>query len=387
MRIKLLFVIDSLNSGGAERSLVSLLNTLPRDRYDIDLYLTSKVGLYLPLVPDYICIKQIKFLEGKLLAKLFLFMFSIYLRIGKLLSYFGFKSKLHGAQKNWLFNKHYYEAIDGEFDVAFAYSQGFPTYFVSQKVKARRKLAWINTDYRLARYNSGFDKKFYANFDTINLVSPEAAEIFKTIFPKFSLKTIVIRDIISSKMILKMSKDESRILIANPILKILTVGRIVDVKGYDLAIEAAYILKERGFDFIWMVIGEGPLEKRMKQLVVELKLENHFKFLGTFINPFPIFKQCDIYCQTSRFEGYGMAIAEAKILNKPVVSTNFEVVHDQLKNRYNGLIVSKNGQAIADGILELNDNLVLRNDIVNNIKREEKGTEKEIEKILDLIEG
>lgn len=384
---KLLFVIDSLSSGGAERSLVSLLNSLPRDRYIIHLYLVNKSGLYLSLVPEYVDIKQIEFINENIYARLCQFMFSIYLRLWRFLSYLGFKNILHGAQQNWLFNKSYYKPINDEYDIAFAYSQGFPTYFVSQKVKAKRKIAWINTDYKKARYNCRFDEKFYINFDVINLVTTKAAEIFKTIFPQFSSKISIIRDIISPKMILRMSKETSPIELANSKLKILTVGRLVEVKGYDLAIEAASILKARGYEFVWMVIGEGILEKKMKQLVLELKLENFFKFVGTFINPFPVFNQCDIYCQTSRFEGYGMAIAEAKILNKPIISTNFEVVHGQLKNRYNGLIVGMSGMAIADGIMELIDDLVLRSEIVNNIKKEEKGTEKEIEKILDLIEA
>ena len=385
MKEKILFVIDSLNSGGAERSLVSLLNTIPKDRYNIHLYLVSKTGLYLSLIPDYICVNEIEFINENIYARWGHYMFSIYLRLWKLLSYLGIKNNLHGAQQNWLFNKSYFKLIRGEYDIAFAYSQGFPTYFVSQKVKSKRKFAWINTDYKKAGYNHRFDERFYADFDVINLVTPKAAEIFKIIFPQFSSKISIIRDIISPRIISRMSNESCQVQIVNSKLKILTIGRLVDVKGYDLAIEAASILKERGYKFVWMVIGEGPLEKKMKQLVLDLKLENFFKFLGTFINPFPIFKQCDIYCQTSRFEGYGMAIAEAKILNKPIVSTNFEVVHEQLRNRYNGLIVEMSGKSIADGIVEMTDNAILRECVIDNVKQEEKGTEKEIDKVYDLI--
>ena len=120
-------------------------------------------------------------------------------------------------------------------------------------------------------------------------------------------------------------------------VRILTIGRHVYLKGYDMAIDAAKLLKEEGINFRWYSIGEGILTSELKQKVKEYGLSENFIFLGTFTNPYPFIKECDIYCQPSRFEGFGMAIAEAKILNKPSVVTKFDVAYDQINNNKNGL--------------------------------------------------
>ena len=169
-------------------------------------------------------------------------------------------------------------------------------------------------------------------------------------------------------------------------IRILTIGRLVYQKGYEYAIEAAKYLKDKNIDFIWYVIGEGNLRSELEKMVIEYNLQDNFKFLGIFTNPYPFIRECDIYCQPSRFEGFGLAIAEARILNKPIVATNFDIVYDQIRDGENGLISEMNGYSVSKNIERLIEEKNLKREIINNMRMEQVGTEDEIKKVLKLLE-
>ena len=146
------------------------------------------------------------------------------------------------------------------------------------------------------------------------------------------------------------------------------------------------ILKEKGIEFKWYSLGIGPLKDEIEKYIEDNNLKNHFKLLGVKANPYPFIKDCDIYVQTSRFEGFGIAIAEARMLNKPVVTTRFDAVYNQMKDRKNGLVVDMNSQGIVNGILEVINNKELTNEIISYLKTEKKGNTEELEKFYKLIE-
>lgn len=384
MRKRILFVIDSLHSGGAEKSLVSLLSLIDYKKFDVDLLLFKKEGLYLPLVP-----KEVRFLDvpeyfndknnNKIKIKIAKLKNSISIRNPY------YKKIYHCAQitsKNILT---VLEKQNKKYDIAIAYSQGLPTYYVVDKVEAIKKVCWINTDYKKAGYNSKFDKEYYEKYNFIVLVSEKNKEIFENIYPEFKKKLKIVYDIISKDLVTSMAnKGEGYIDNFNGI-RILTIGRHVELKGYDMAIGAAKILKEYGINFRWYSIGEGNLTKKLISEVEKNNLVNEFVFLGTYTNPYPFIKQCDIYCQPSRFEGFGMAIAEARILNKPIVATNFDIVYEQIRDNENGLISDMNVSSIAKNIEKLIKDKDLYQNLINNLKGDGVGTEYEINKIYQLI--
>ena len=120
-------------------------------------------------------------------------------------------------------------------------------------------------------------------------------------------------------------------------------------------------------------------------MVKDYNLQDNVKFLGIFTNPYPFIKECDIYCQPSRFEGFGLAIAEARILNKPIVATNFDIVHDQIRDGENGLIAQMNGYDLGAKIKLIIESDKLRNKIIDRLQSEDIGTEKEIQKVYEII--
>ena len=134
--------------------------------------------------------------------------------------------------------------------------------------------------------------------------------------------------------------------------KILSIGRLENVKGFDMAVEAAKILQDKKIDFEWLIIGEGSERKNLETLIGKYALNNKMKLLGLKDNPYPYLKGCDIVVQSSRFEGKSIALDEAKIFGKPIISTNYPTVYDQL-SKDEGMITEMNPEAIAEGISAL----------------------------------
>lgn len=392
MKKKILFVIDSLNCGGAEKSLISLLSLLDYSKYEVDLQLSKTEGMFLELLPKEVNVLSeldfYKFCELPILNQIKTFNCNYIASKIKLFIMSRLNNnKLHGAQIFWKNCKNSFELLDYRYDIVIAYNQGFPTYFVADKVKATKKIAWVNTDYEKAGYKATIDEKYYDKFDSIVTVSEEAKIILENVFPKFKDKLLVIKDINNAELIKKMANEKEIFRdIDDSIIKIVTVGRLVELKGYDLAIEAATLLDKNKIRFKWYVIGEGPERYIIEKMINERGLAKKFILLGQKSNPYPYMKCCDIYVQTSRFEGFGLTIAEAKILNKLIITTNFDAVHNQIVDGKNGVIVDMEGQAISKAIIDFIENKYLKNYILNQLKSEKKGNEEEINKFYKLIE-
>lgn len=393
---KVLFVIDSLHCAGAEKSLTTLLSLLDYSKYDVDLQLFGYGGALEELVPkevnilkpmEYIkfsslstknaVIKSLKNMNFKMLSSRL--KFSLAIR----------KNNYSNAQKAriyWQKVSNVIEENNKEYDIAISYAQGVPTFYVAEKVCAKKKLAWVNVSYKLGEEDRAFQEQFYDKYNKIVAVSDSAKNIFLETFPKYTDKLEIIYDINDANFIRRMSEQGQSYNDNYTGLRILTIGRLANQKGYDIALEACKILKEKGIEFKWYSLGIGPLKEEIEKYINENNLENNFKLLGVKSNPYPFIKDCDIYVQTSRFEGFGIAIAEARMLNKPVVTTRFDAVYNQMKDRKNGLVVDMNSQGIVNGILELINNKKLTNEIISYLKTEKKGNTEELEKFYKLIE-
>ena len=383
---KVLFVIDSLACGGAEKSLLSLLSLLSgKDKYDLNLWILHRGGILESFLPCNV--KMVETPKYTILEK-FLYgvsrkYYSFIWRLNDML-----KVKKHKAEMLWQCCGYFYKVPEENYDVAIAYQQGFPTFLVAKKIKSIKKIAWINADIFSMGYNKKFNKKYYKLYDKIVLVSDLLKRIVLKDYPFFNRNCICIYDIINPILV----RENSKGLI--PKLKkgadeicILTVGRLIWEKGYDLLINAAEELKSRKEKFVWYIIGDGSERTHILNLISKRGLEGSVKLLGLKLNPYPYMKQCDIYVQTSRVEGFGLTIAEAKILHKPIVSTDFEVIYNQLENETNGIIVEMNGKSIANGILKLLKDKSLCAKIVSNLKHEENQTSfNEIHKIERLFD-
>ena len=393
MRKKILFVINSLTIGGSEKSLVSLLNTIDYSKYDIDLMMFKKgeeFDIYIPKEVNVLDIPEYyKFLNDKNSTNLknktkFLITrlkTSINLRINLL-------KKNHINNEHILYKSQYkiLSNLDKKYDVAIAYSQGMPTYFVADKVNANKKIAWINCDYATSKYDKDIDEKFYKTFDKIVAVSKTIKQSIIDIKPQYKDKIEVILDIVNPKLIENMAMEYEASEYSEDI-NILTVARLViDYKGYDIAIKTAKILKENGYKFKWYVVGDGPDKVKISSLIDEYDVKDCFILLGKRENPYPYMKNCDIYVQPSRREGFGLTVVEAKILNKPIVCTNFNTAKELIENENDGLISGNNEEELYLSIRRYIDDIILRNKVINTLENNLKyNSIDEIYKIYSLL--
>ncbi len=357
MKKKILFVIESLHLGGAEKSLVTLLQNLDFSKYEVDLLTFSSGGFFKDFVPEEV--RRIVVNPPKI---------GLYDRLK-----FALKRKLnnnfHKAQLFWSITGKYYSDFNKSYDVAIAYNQGLSTYFVNQFVQAEKKYAWLNTDYQKAGYNINFDFPLYKNFDKIVAVSPEAKNALEQELKKnrqyFEIE--IIKDITDQNMLLKQSEKPMKISFSQDKINIVSIARLVKPKGLNLAVEAGKILIDKGFAIKWYVIGEGSERKNIEQNIKHHQMENHFFLLGADSNPYPYVKNCDIYVQTSLFEGLGLSVIEAALLHKPIVSTNFPTVFGIIENEKTGLIVEMSAEDIAEKIEQLLTDEHLKQRLVNHL--------------------
>lgn len=393
---KILIVMFGMGCGGAEKSLISFLNLLPKDKWKIDLAIANPHGMYMNQIPDNINflndlydfenlstplkdrrrkVAGIRDFINQCVWQLF------YPVIGKIedLSYTEIRWKLWG--KN-------IPQLNQKYDLAIAYINGIATYYTIDKVDANKKIVWVHNEFEKMGYNYEFEKKYYEKADRVVTISQECVDSFLHVYPEYKNKTSVIENISSEKAILNLAKEmpENDDFFNYDGIKIVSVGRLMKQKGYDYAINAAAILKAKGIKFVWYVLGEGELRKDLEKQIMLKNLQNEFKLVGIKENPFPYVAKCDIFVQTSRFEGKSIALDEAKILCKPILISNYATAKASISNDVNGKIVELNPEAIAEGLVELSTNNEMRNRFINRLEIESNSNESEIKKYINIIE-
>lgn len=380
MKKQILFFIESLQCGGAEKSLISLLPLLDYSKMDVELLIMKRGGVFEQYVPKEVRIIDFNQRVSSWLYWIYQLRFSLRLRWNKVTG-----RKEHGAETRWKMMHRAYTPLPKHYDVAIAYQQGLPTYYVATKVNAAKKISWANVDLTNAGYRVTYNSIFYRKVDFVIAVSDNLKKMLIEEGFVRKDKTLVVRDILNVYLIRKMSSRPQHSIQTDK-LKLVTVGRMVYQKGYDIAVETADIMRRRGMDFCWYFVGDGKVRKEIEITINKKHLENYVFLLGEQANPYPFMLAADIYVQTSRFEGFGITLAEARILGKPVVSTDFPVVHDQIRDGKNGLISLMDADSIARCIMRLSDDSELQKKIVSNTRKEQFDiTAEESSKVNSLI--
>lgn len=383
MKKTVLFLIDALGCGGAEKSLVALLDRLDYNRLDVNLMVVRGGGMHERFVPEAVhrIPAPARRRCGKGLRDL---LFSATIRLLRLLHV-----RRHGAEIHWKCLGPSFLAPEKTYDFAVAYQQGFPTYYVAEKVRARKKLAWINMDLELAGYKPEFNRPFYRRMDAICVVSDAIREkLTRTGFLEEGLPLHTVLDILDERLIREMAAEPADDMRPSAsTVRLVTVGRIAPQKNYPLAVETAARLRDAGLDFTWYFIGTGPDYPRISGLIEAYGLSENVRLLGMRENPYPYMAGCDIYVQTSAAEGFCLTLSEAKILGKPLVTTDFPSALDQIRDGDNGLIARMTPESVAEKILLLVQDSGLRNRIAQNAAAERNTTaETEIVKVNALLQ-
>lgn len=350
---QILFFIESLNFGGAEKSFLSLVNHLDPHKYNIDVLVIKGNGDLEKNLPQYVNYSSLDPSYS-------------YGARAKYMFYRKFHPKRHNAQYFWKAFKDDFEVYTKEYDLAIAWGQGFATYYVAEKIKALRKCAWINIDYDKAGYVFRYDRGIYSRFDFINGVSPFVNEVMVKYVSENKL--IHIPNIIDRDDVLKKSLEKCSIHLQEDKFNIVSLGRLAEQKAFYLCLQAAAILKANNVNFQWYIVGDGSERANLVNLRKELNIENEIVFTGFQHNPYCIVKQADLYVQTSIFEGLGRTLIEAAMLHKPIVTTDFETAFDLVEEGKTGFITKKEPNAIANAILNLYQDKQLLQEMTVNLK-------------------
>ena len=369
---KIVFFVDSLHCGGAERSLLSLLSNLDPDKYNIDLLVIRKGGEFEKFIPEWIKYKSLD-LNFSLIGR-------VKYKLLRILNY-----KVHNAQLFWRSFKNEIKTYEETYDIAVGWGQGFATYFTAEKIKAKRKYAWVNTDYKKAGYQFKYDKEIYEHFDKIIGVS----EFVKQSMQKHILSNNVIhiRDIIDAVDINSHANEKKSVEFDQAKLSLVSIGRLAKPKAFDLSIETAKVLSDQEVDFKWYIIGEGTERKYLEDLISEYTLEDKVLLLGFRDNPYPYIKACDIYVQTSAFEGLGRTLIEASILCKPIVTTNFPTAYELVEDGKTGFITEMQPEKIAESIKLLHTDKKLYLKMIETLSsKADNEKQKTLEKVYTIFD-
>lgn len=394
MKQKLLFVMGNLNCGGAEKSLISLLQSLDYSKYEIDLFLFKHEGLFFSRVPEQVHIlEEPEFYRHYDMPVMEAVKDSLKKRrpglaIHRIRAGLIFRTETHPAVREQRVWKHLSKSLPRltkRYDAAIGFMEKSPLYYVIEKANATTKIGFIHNDYDKLGMDPAIDEFYFRSLDYLVTVSDECGSVLKNRFPDLSSKVQVIQNIVSPELIHKMSQEEAVWSYPEGI-KLLSIGRLTFQKGFEWAVEACRRLVDLGYDIRWYVIGEGEERSSLEKLIAEYSLQRNFILLGLKDNPYPYIKEADIYVQSSRFEGKSIAIDEAKIMCKPIIVTDFSTAKDQIQDHYNGLIVDMSPEGLTDGIRRLIDDRELGTKFARNLAEEDLNTESEVEKIYQLVQ-
>lgn len=387
-----MFVMNSLVCGGAEKSLISLLETLDYSKYDVDLFLFKHDGLFMNNIP-----RQVNLLEEPSEYKYFDMSFKTAfmdcIRKGKfrtawarLCAGYIFKTEGNRArceQRVWKYSSRCLKSLDCKYDAAIGFLEKNPIYFCVDKVSTNKKMGFIHTDYDKLGMDSNYDFKYFNELSYIVTVSDECAKVLTHKFPMFKHKIEVIHNIVSPNAINKMSLVQ--LDGKHNGIELVSVGRLSPEKGFDMSVQACEKLIDSGYNIKWYVLGEGTERQKLSEMIRVANLEETFILLGNRENPYPYIRRADLYVQPSRYEGKSIAIDEAKILHKPIIITRFSTAEDQIIHGENGWIVDMNSDSLYAGISRLIEDEILRKKLKQNLYKEVLGTESEINKLYQLI--
>lgn len=391
---KILFVIPSMRIGGAEKSLVNLLNLIDLNEYDVNLLMFKPEGDLLQQIPSGVHILETEpslFYAYKCDKNVFSHKSGIRSEMLRIFST-GICKILYGdcaRQKRWTkFYKALLPKLDSEYDVAIGYLEGDASYYVIDKVNAKRKILWVHSNFDNIKKNEDVSvyKEYFREADKVVSISDKCVQVLQDNYPDMRNKFVFLPNLTSSVVLKNTAKAAIDEKFLKDIFNIVSVGRLTEAKGFDMAIDALKILKERKVPVHWWIVGDGELRECLEKQVRSNGVEQYLTFLGSKSNPYPYMNNADLIVQTSHWEGKSVVLDEAKILGKPILATAYATVKDQVENGKEGVIVEMNAESIAKGIECLVEDESVLNRIRNYLMARDYGNQSEIVKYYKLFD-
>jgi len=397
MKRHVLIAIYDMDIGGIERSLINMLEQFDYEHWQVDLLVFRHTGDLLQLIPPRVnllpesarhtvfrkpiaqCVRegQLAAAALRLAAKPIARLLARRRRLKEGAGYI--EMQLTSRLLSRLM-----PAPDKMYDLAVSFS--WPHDTVLRAVKARRKVAWIHTDFSVIETDPALDLHVWDGFDAIAAVSEACRESFLVRYASLAGKVSVIENITSPAMIRRLAGMEPPAGMAEDRrFKLLTVARLSYAKGLDQAIKALWLLKYRGYDNVaWYVVGFGNEEEQLRELIGQYQLSDSFILLGKQVNPYPYMAGCDLYVQPSRYEGKAVTVTEAQILGRPVLITNYATAASQVADGVDGVIADLSVEGLANGIERLIVQSELRERLARTCLLKDYGNRQELNKLYAL---
>lgn len=394
---KILIVSHGLELGGVETSLIGLLEALDPARCDVDLFLLRHHGDLMSYIPDWINILP-EIAEYTVYERRVIDVLReghAFLAIGRVFGKFAAKAYdlLHGfsdsctpIEYSHKYTYHLLPRINDKTEYDLAISFLAPHYICTHKVNAKKKIAWIHTDYAAIKIDRQSELKMWDAYEKIISISPSVTDSFMRIFPELAGRIIEIENILPGTMIEKrMTEFSAESEMNNNGLTLLSIGRYCYAKNLDNVPDICKRLCDAGINAYWYLIGYGPDEDLIKSRIQEAGIQDRVIMLGKRENPYPYIASCDLYIQPSRFEGKSVSVREAQYLGKPVVITDYPTSSSQVCDGIDGIIIPLDNDRCASKLIELlNDGEILKT-VSANCKIRDYTNSREVEKLYELI--
>lgn len=397
---RIIILLHYLELGGVEISLIGLLNALDPKQVDVDLFIYSHQGPLMKYVPSWVNllpeIKSYSMIERSLVQALKSKEFGVVTgRILAKLKHRRYRKHLDESLHSDIEDYSIFQYVgynvspflpkinpNVEYDLCISFLG--PHNIAKDKVNAKKKIAWIHTDYSTVHVNTNLELPVWNSFDYIASISDSVTEAFLKSFPSLKSKVIKIENILATFFVQKRALAEQISLSGSP--KLLSIGRFTYQKNFDNIPDVARKIVESGYpELKWYIIGFGGDEDLIRKKIKEANVENHVILLGKKENPYPYIKECDIYIQPSRYEGKSVTVREAQMLCKPVIITNYPTAQSQVEDGVNGIIVPMDNEGCAREIVDILMNPPLQRILIENCKSQDFSNQSEINKIYSFL--
>jgi len=409
MKKRLLFIGIKMDCAGTEKSFLSFLSALDFNRYEVDLLLAKKEGLFLELIPNEVNILELPeygdlfTMSGKNAAST---LWNLFVKKNLLVGFeilpyfmkiiFSKKKRTSAAERLWVHMMKklpdFSEAtgIKKDYDVAVAYWGDRTMFYMADKIKADKKITWLHFDYNNPPRDDELYTKYFLKCDNIITVSDSVDKALREKLPVIADRCTMIENINNPSHIWNLALQGETF--PDHIYRgkrVLTVGRICEQKGTEIIIPVIKKLLENNFEFRWYLIGSGDEEyvSKLKVEALDAGIADVLVFLGTTINPYSYIRDCDVYVQPSRYEGKPITVEEAKILYKPIIAANYLSAKEQLKNGELGMVCEFGEESIYKAVRRMLEDDDIRQRFSDRLVAEDTGNQSEIEKFYELTEN
>ena len=399
MKPRIFINIHYLEIGGAETSLIGLLQTLDPARVDVDLFINDHRGEMMRHIPAWVNIlpecKAYTMIERPI--KEVVKAGYIHIAVARLWAKIMFRRyacRKHPVDGSAIFSyvgryvtpllpslKHF-----GNYDLAISYVT--PHDIVLDKVLARKKICWIHTDYTRIDVDTALEYPVWNGYDRIVSISGEVTRTFCRVFPALRGKIMEMENVLSPEFIRRRAESEpepSDMPRNENGYTLLTIGRFSYPKRLEAIPFICRLLTENGLSVKWYIIGYGSSDDYIRKAIVDERMEDNVVLLGKRDNPYPYIKACDWYIQPSRYEGKSVVVREAQILGKPVIISDYPTSASQVRNGVDGIIVPMEAVKCAEAMAMALSDERLKKEIVDYLAAHNDCNEVEVDKIYSLI--